>query len=615
MQIKRMTMGGLAALLWVATATAAPPIDRLAPDSTVIFLTVDDAEQTIARFHRSSLAKLVEGLPMPGMNLGQGPDGDGGHAPLPSGRLGYALFTTMNEEIGLPEPGMLAVADYGDRADAVWAMLDGVLEKAAGATGGPVFEEREIRGRTVRVFDVTEHLEGLEAGELEDTMPAAIGDVLGMLGMGGLLGESFGTLHLVREKNTFILCTEASALRGALTACDGEANACLADRADYAAVLKQIGPGDMRMGMLTRDIGSAAAAFDPMGITAMFGPMIRQVVGDIGGMGVSFRIDGPQAMIEETVGLYMPHGKSGLAFLLDRPAARGPLPPFVGADVYGFNSMNFAFDGLPTVLRPVFQMAQMFMMQMDEGGGGPNLEETMSHFCSCLGRRMYIVHTLADPEATSTDQGLVAIEAVKPDELGEFLAFAAEGMGLETAEMLGHKVYRVDQELGGMMPPMGMPGMPGGGEPGRGDDPAGAGVLPPSVVGVAGGYLFAGPEPAVESALRTLAAEERTTLADHPALRRAAVTLGDEPVVAWGVYDLTPFIESIDDMLAGMMDRPAEMPMDAMRSALGPSAWAMHSTPGGFVVKAYLLDGAKEAQQEDAKGEARAGVESGPDRE
>ena len=61
MQIKRIAMGGLAVMLWGASAAAAPPIDRLAPDSTVLFLTVDDAERTLERFHRTSLAKLMEG--------------------------------------------------------------------------------------------------------------------------------------------------------------------------------------------------------------------------------------------------------------------------------------------------------------------------------------------------------------------------------------------------------------------------------------------------------------------------------------------------------------------------------------------------------------------------
>ena len=58
----------------------------------------------------------------------------------------------------------------------------------------------------------------------------------------------------------------------------------------------------------------------------MIEPMLNQMVGDIRGLGYAVRLDAPDAMLEQTMAVHMPNGRSGLTSLLDTAAPRGTIP-------------------------------------------------------------------------------------------------------------------------------------------------------------------------------------------------------------------------------------------------------------------------------------------------
>ena len=167
-----------------------------------------------------------------------------------------------------------------------------------------------------------------------------------------MLGD-FGPVHYVRDGSVFILCSDLESLAEALEKLDGNGDGAFSDREDAAAIMRRIGDVDVYGLFFVEDFLREVAATDPTGMAIMIKSVLDSVLGQIRAIGGGVRLDGPRAMVEQTLVVYMPHGKTGLAGLMDTQTPAEPPPDFVDPTALSYSSMNFEFDGIMRVLRRV----------------------------------------------------------------------------------------------------------------------------------------------------------------------------------------------------------------------------------------------------------------------
>jgi hypothetical protein len=607
---KTLTHLSLAAVLAATTTVTAagPTIRTLAPDSTVIVAGADDVSSMMKSLKRTSLWELWQSEEVREMReeaekafeeavtemMGElGVDHD--TMPMPQGGVGVAMFAVMDPETAMTGPGYMVVADFGAEADKTAELIAAAIAKAE-EEGEVEYERIEVRGRPVLSFaipDMEEEMADEAAGEEEEDPFAEFEQMDMMPGPEDALLGAIDAVHFVRAGDVFLWCTDLPALENGLAVCDDELdNAGLHARDDYRAVSRQIGEADSYAMVLTRNLPQLIAPMDPMGMSMMITPMLKQFVGEIGGVGMSFELDGESAMVEETVGVYMPSGRAGLTALLDTTSPRGEIPKFVGPDTFSYSTVNFEFAGLPETLRPIVQMAQMMMAA--EAGGAPGPADDpmvlIEQVTSCFGRRVHVVQTGGD----STSQ-FVAVELVKPEEFEHLVATIAPE--LEGRDFLGHRLYTVEMNLLDMLPMEDMPGF----------EDMDMGAAEPPAIGIGAGHLFVGPTSAVEQAFRTASDDDAGSLEDETAFRRAIGVLSSRESVGWGFTDLAATIEAAAEEAKKQIERQraivaaddVEMDMAAewferfdpaiLAKHLGPTAWELIPTDDGFVARSYLL--------------------------
>jgi hypothetical protein len=631
-----MTIVCLSVLVAAVSASAAPPAIRdLAPEGTVFIAGVENMDASIDRLKSTGLWELWKTpqmqelyggmMDMMSMGMDEAMEDVGleeEHIGLPTGSAGIAVFAVMDNETGMPAPGYLVSADFGPRAEEIMQRIEDALDKAPAEE--LTVEQRDVRGRVVHHIQLKMETAPPEDDEFDD-----------MGGFGGgmeapevAIERAMSTMYLVREGSQLMLANDMAVVAGAIDVCaDGESSG-LATRPDFVSLMDQIGTGDAYAAMLTRDLGGLVSVVDPMGFTMMFAPMLKQLVGDIAGMGAGIRIAGDTAMVEETFAVAMPNGKAGLSGLLDTHVAPGELPAFVGRDTISYSFVNFEFDGLPQALQPLIQMMQMMM---PPGGGGPDgmqmppVGETIEAVCSWMGRRVHIVQTVSKPIEVDSLRQFMAIECTNAEAAEQFIEFHAPALGFEGREFAGQRIYSTEQDIFDMLPMPMMPGMPGMG--GGGFD---VGPMEPPALGLGGGYLFTGPRSSVEQALRTIGDAKRVRLGEGDEdFARAMGTIKSREVVGWGYTDIVEMVnaavrtgelemkqfqEQMRNAVAdagddGMMDMDVEemefagsifaellgdIDADLLRKHLGPSTWELTADDRGFLVKAYLLDATSE---------------------
>ena len=150
----------LPALVVAAVSAASPTIDRLAPENSIVIVSVDDFEQAMTRFKRTGMWALWKSDEIQAMvtepieefkkeidELLEELELDEDDLVEPQGPVGFAFFGPDRND---PEsaPGFLLVADFGAQAHKFSRVVDAVMEKAR--TEKKIeFDEREVLGRTV----------------------------------------------------------------------------------------------------------------------------------------------------------------------------------------------------------------------------------------------------------------------------------------------------------------------------------------------------------------------------------------------------------------------------------------------------------------------------------
>jgi hypothetical protein len=603
--IKHSIPWSLALGVTAAAATAAPPsIERLAPDDSVLIVSIDNFQQSLDRFKKTQMwalwqseqiqALVTEPLETCSEEIDQalqdlGLDADA--LSLPQGPIGFALFPppANNPEAG---PGFMMMADFGAHSFKINRIIDAVMKNAEDEHDVE-FDERDVLGRTVSSLNLSE-LELDDAFEADEPDFGLMSPMPPMPEAEDMIG-AFEQLHYVRDGRRFVVSSSMAALRGALEVIDEDGQTRLAEHPDFRAARAQLGPVDgygvLLMGNLGRMLGGADPTF--MMVQAMF----TSLVGDIRALAFGVRLDGAAAMVEETFAVYMPDGTSGLTALLDTGTPRRAVPPFVGPDAVAYSRVNFEFAGVPGFLRMIGQTNPMLGPQIDqflfEYGA------TIEKVCNNLGPEVHSVVTLTRPINLSSLKTLYTIKSSQPDQVEAVLAEWAPQMGLQPRDFVGNRIYSLDFD-----PFMAAAGMMAG---------DGEGFS----IGFGGGYVMLGTTSMVEDGLRANGGAQLPTLTDDPAHERAIGALSETQVVAWGVVDIVDYVEFFADIgeltqrqlieqmkqwdpeyadeMQRELDAQEPMPWDELdpkllRQYLGPVSWQVRSRDDGFVGKYLLLE-------------------------
>lgn len=585
-------------LLGISSVAGAATITDVAPERTVLIVSTEDASKSWGRFQSSPLWELWMSPEMREQrdkfmeSFGEGLDEmaedleiDRESIKPPTGPMGAALFTELDDETGLAIPAVLVLADYGENAEAMLEVVEAMLEKGEDEEAFE-YEVMEIAGRDVWAISK------VEAEGMDDDMG------MGQMGRGGMpdfaeiVEDAMSTMYLVRAENTFILSSHRPSLAYALDVMDGRADgSALLNREDYQGMTSDLVGYDVTAALMFRDIGPLASAADPMGMTMMIAPMLQQFIGDVKGLSMGFRFadDNDDVLAESRILAYMPNGRMGLTSLLDTETEREELPSFVGLNASSFARVNFEFQGLP----PIVRQAAMMMGPMMGAQEGPQPHEIVEQFTSAMGQRMYMMQVIERPLREGSVGSLMVMDCPEMQKMET--ALASVGM-LEPRDFAGGRIFEMD--ISGMM--MGGPGMD----------------MEPQGLGLAGGYMFSGPMSTVEQALRSLAEDEHTTLASDPMFERAVQFLPNDEVVAWGYQDVLSSAEAqammaqleyekmvemfaeedpewAEEMEALREDDPmamlTEFDWGMLREYIGPQVWDLQATEKGFVFRNWML--------------------------
>jgi hypothetical protein len=226
----------------------------------------------------------------------------------PSGPAGVAVFPVMDEDLGIAQPGFVLIADYGDNADKTAALIKALNDRDV-KDGEIEVEEKEVLGRTVVVMHMLDKADedgddDIEMDEDEFEFDFEEGP--------SPFEAAMKDVHYLREGNMFMASNNLEALTAVLEVIDGKGGKTIADRSEYQAMLGKIGEHDAFAMLLTRDVMDIIGADGQMGMMQMMIPMIRGAIGHVKGYALGLRLDGPSAMVEQSLAVYMPDGKVGL---------------------------------------------------------------------------------------------------------------------------------------------------------------------------------------------------------------------------------------------------------------------------------------------------------------
>jgi len=485
---------------------------------------------------------------------------------LPTGRVGFAAFLELDEELGIKRPMIVLAGEWGDRAEKIEKALERMNERllAEGAT----IERQQIRGRTVTTRELP------KPEPVEEDLDDFDFDPFGGLGIDPTEAlEGLRTLHFVRDEGRIVVSSSLLAIDDILGAVDGDAlRSSLADNPEFQEALAQLGGAhDSHLILFTAPLqqllGQTIGA--PL---AMVQPFITQLFGDIRAHSLGIEFGAGEAMMTATVGTLVPRGRVGLLTLVDGAAPRGPLPAFVGADAIGYGTMSLRLDRLMPLMRNIVQglppmFGDMASPMLDQFG--PALEQAFGG----LGPDM---HTVNYPPTNPDDVGetVYALRCTRLEAVNSLVAMLGPGIGLMPRDFLGQTIYSGGDEV-------------------------------PMAIGLGGGWMVLGSDEGVERVLRSIGQADLPTLADEAAFRQAFAAIPAGELLGWGFSDTIATLRAQQNMLgnvlgAGMIEVDVDQERimkllkrltdpEMLKKHVGPQAWTFESRGDGLVYRTMSL--------------------------
>jgi hypothetical protein len=370
-------------------------IEKVAPKRSVLVAAVPDAGEAFKRFERTGFPALWQSEGVRRLRWGAIFDGCAGFQwrcerwgydhktlPRPQGHVGLAVFP------GPDGADYLLVADFGVDADRAARLFDALFAEVEAEEG---IERRveEVRGRIVTsVVSSTNLLQDYGLVGIQEMVP-----IMPVLGAQHIVRQHW--LGYVRDGNRFIFTSDSQELAP--------------QREDFQAVREKIGPANGWAVMNLQGLVQMLAEEMDIGPNLMLLGALWTLAGDVEAIGVGVRVDGPSAMVQKTVAIHMPRGKSAVARLVDRDAQRGEIPAFIGPDAVGYATIRVRFDDFPQLLRDLGKTSPDVWDFVERFLG--NYGEDVEQVCSNLGPRVHDVLTVTGADGQSSLTYLVAIQS------------------------------------------------------------------------------------------------------------------------------------------------------------------------------------------------------------
>jgi hypothetical protein len=585
-----------------AGAAAQPTIADLAPEQSFLVASVPDWAAMEEAFGRTPLGglwrerelqdfiKRATEAPMEELRGALAEiDTELDELRTPVGAAGVAMYFLPDD----PTPRALVMADYGDRAEAMRAVLDRLLDKGV-EDDAILVDEEEHEGATILTIKIVreeaeeepDHGEGDEEWE-EWEEPDPIGDFLG----------ATSEVTLAIREGVFLLSPDAETVDRALEALGGGgidaaagAEGYLAARSQHAEdldafVVLRTGP---LMDVLTAGVAEQMEFFAPEGFEA--GPMLEAVgLMSLEALSVGMRFDTPEAALEQTVGVLAREPKGLLALMSSKAVPLNP-PAFIGGDAAEYSQYTFDFAGLLDAARAVIAALPEDARAQAEPQFEQGVAPMLAPLLGTLGPEVYVSKTYTKPLDVSSARAFVAIPT-KDEAIVNNLVAAVP-------------FFRAGQVQGNMIYAIGMGEM---------------GVLAPdAALGIGAGHVVIGNRDDVQDALRQAANPEGPRLATEDRYRRAVAPLSDPglwygyrefgPTYEWMLWQFENMeqmqraqmeqmgmsAEDIDEMMGYMGDaQPAWAkdlpPASLLREFVGDMSFELHAAPDGMRGRWLLL--------------------------
>lgn len=405
--------------------------------------------------------------------------------------------------------------------------------------------------------------------------------------------NAFSKIYIVYSDGYLLFGSEPDAIASAFSAIDEQPEeGMLSSNVDYLTMLDTCGSdGDLFAAVMLTNLADTIVQMDSSGMTMMFLPMLKTIIGDIDGLAETVHISpSSDVFVEATYTALMTDGRSGLMGLIGADATSQPIPSFVAPDALSYTQGQIDFTKIAPLMKEAILSNPMIGMQMG-GQMEQQMEAGLNLFLNPLGSTFHSFSTGQLPYDAESVGYLFAIECKDEDAFGNALSMTLPMMGATPSDFLGNQLFTID--LAGAMPmPMPYP-------------------LELSLA-VGGGYAFIGSTNTVQHALRTIANPKARSVSFD--VSSDFSSLSNDDVSSWGFADLKKSIElqtaMSNEMSEGLFDEmeefdpemAAEMRAEfvknfelqskitnAIASLLGPTGWNMNADDKGLTAHVIML--------------------------
>lgn len=506
---------------------------------------------------------------------------------MPTGQVGMGMWVDQNDldEEGMPKPPqVLIVADFGDNAADMFAMLEEAMHTAA--DDDKVRLEEDDYGdyaiMTVLPVEEEEDEDGEDWEDWDDWDEPAMGGPLASLFPGT---DGFEQMHLTFADEVLLVCTSMRGLEDALDRHDGDGPDSLMSSETFLDAHRRVGDADVWFVNTMDEQFEQMLAQDPM-----IGGMIKDFgLTDIQSLSAGLSMDSDIGMAE-LLAFLVTEDKQGVLGLLDFEGKPFSPPAFISPDTTELVSAQFSFDRLMDLVKQAMQAA----MAEDEMGMAAMMEQQLRMVepaVRAMGPDVNMQSIIRRPFDGDSEISLTAIRVRDAKTVAAVVDNFGMQIGLQSRDFQGNQIWTMGD--GGFFPLQ-------------------------IAIGLGAGHLFVSPsEEMVENALRQAGESDSPALVDDETFKKAVGVLDNRgvlfgysnvkrqlPYIKWvtenmadmlrqqfmdqmGGEQLQPWQEEmVEDMAAAAKEAP---PLDAIFEYIGNMVYEVQSTDEGYAAKAYIL--------------------------
>ena len=506
-----------------ATTSEDLSVARIASKESFFFVEVSDVRGMMDRLAATSLGKMVlDGKTVDDLlepmqaeraeELGIKPE----EVTLPID-MGFAVYTVLDEEIGVEVPAWLAYAEWKDSDEQVKAIFENEIERME-----LKYDEERLRGRDMLVIETDLEMPDMDEF-MEDAMPMAP-----MMGDSSHMADALKKVFVVRDGSMIVMCSEPIGIDQAFKVIDGGSADTLADADAFKNLEDMISGGaDIQAGLLTAPLGAMVKPVAGPGF-AMALPVIQAAFGDITGWGFWGKAAPEGNLFTFGQNIAFNGGPQGLMKLFDVGTPMGTIPSFVSAEALSYGRFNFDFKNLiPTLNQIIASLpeAQAQQIQQMAQMWGLMLQTSFE----TLGPAVHSFSTESDDEFNPMRTTL-AIPSSDIKKVDQLIAMFGPMAGMQPRDFNGDTIYT---------DPM--------------DD------LGTVAIGVGAGSLLIGQVDGVEAVLRSAGQNDLPSLARTKIADQAERAMPSGDLMTWGFWNTKK--------LMMMADSPMQMMPAALTNA------------------------------------------------